>query len=230
MSKNPVDIKLEEGVENDEGAVFVKLETLTELKSFWRDNKEKYSYAAEGIAFANVQIFLNEYEWVFGKTKESVVKMLLRWDEIGVKCEFYDWSEDNPKEFKACSLRRKVDREDCVHDGSWSKEDEAEYQRISKHELQNGYSGWWKIKNLPSGFDLDEWSDPNSMGGSVNDKNLDLEEVNKRMQIRAFDENKDGDRGEVRFYEREGIEDLIEYWVSVKDEGEDYYGSENEAN
>lgn len=228
MSKNPIDIKIECGVENSEGAIFVKLKTLKELEEFWVNNKERYYYAAEGIAFTNDQFFLNEYEWVFGKTKESVVKMVLRWDEIGVKCEFYDWSKVEPREFKAWTLDRKTYRENCMGDGSWSKEDEAEYHRICKHEEEHNYSGWWKLKKLPSGFDLDEWSDPNSMGGSIHDKNIDFEEVNKWMQVRTFNENKEGDCGEVRFHDREGIEDVINYWVGVRDEGEDYYGFENE--
>ena len=35
MSKNPIDIKIECGVENSEGAIFVELKTLKELEEFY---------------------------------------------------------------------------------------------------------------------------------------------------------------------------------------------------
>ncbi|GED47560.1 hypothetical protein [Vreelandella aquamarina] len=229
MSKNPIDIKIECGVENSEGAIFVELKTLKELEEFWANNRERYFYAAQGIGLITGQVFLNDYEWIFGKTKEAIVKTLFRWDEMGVECEFYEWSREEPSEYKLWVLDRKNDRENSIKNGNWSEEEEGNYQEIYKREAETGCSGWWRLKILPSGFDLDEWSNPYGMGVEINDKGLSIEEVNKRIQIRTYDENKEGDWDEVRFHDKESIDDTINYWRSEKDKGDDYYGSENEV-
>ena len=228
MSKNPVDIKLECGVENSEGAIFVKLKTLGELKEFWLENKEKYFYAAEGIGLNCGQVFLNEYEWVFGITKDSVVKMLFRWDEIGIECEFYEWSKEEPEKYKLWALEMIKIREDSIKDGSWSDIEERNYQEY-KNEIISGYSGWWKIKKITPGLDFDELSNPYGIGCNVKDKYLSVEEASKRIQIRTYDENKEEGWGDVKFHDRESVEKGIKYWESVKEEGEGYYGYENEV-
>ena len=44
----PSDIALPEGVILENGTLFVKLRDEDELAEFWRENKEKYPFAAEG--------------------------------------------------------------------------------------------------------------------------------------------------------------------------------------
>ncbi|MGO2579587.1 MAG: hypothetical protein ACTH7Y_02980 [Halomonas sp.] len=126
--KLPVNIELAELELSVNGTMFVKLKTLSELEDFWEKNKELFKYAVEGVDLNCDQTFLNGYEWVFGKTKESVVRTFMRWDETSVKCDFYDQSKENYKEHKSFFLERDNYREDMMKRDTWTIEDEEEYQ------------------------------------------------------------------------------------------------------
>lgn len=64
----PVEIPLPDGVDI-EGAMFVRLATLSDLQSFCGLHRLRYSYAARGCAVRGGQMFLNDFEWIFATTK-----------------------------------------------------------------------------------------------------------------------------------------------------------------
>lgn len=94
----PIDIPLAEGVFLDGNAVFVRLPTYQTLKNFWEKHCAALPYSAEGVSgILGEKEYLHEYEWVFGPTKAAVVKAVMRWDQLGVDCEWYDWAGRDPQ-------------------------------------------------------------------------------------------------------------------------------------
>ena len=86
--KDPIDIKIPENVVLENGSMFMRMKTLEELDAFWKENKDRFPFAARGMYHPDGSTFLSEYEWVFGPSKVAVVETTLRWKEIGIKAEF----------------------------------------------------------------------------------------------------------------------------------------------
>ncbi|CAM3679574.1 MULTISPECIES: hypothetical protein [Halomonas] len=227
--KLPVNIELAELELSVNGTMFVKLKTLSELEDFWEKNKELFKYAVEGVDLNCDQTFLNGYEWVFGKTKESVVRTFMRWDETSVKCDFYDQSKENYKEHKSFFLERDNYREDMMKRDTWTIEDEEEYQVDCLKKTPDSYRGWWRLTNLPNGLNSEEWVDPYAEDEELYDINMSTHEVAQKLQVQIFNSWMESDWGELRFYDRKSIEEKIFYWRNEKNAGQDYYGSENEV-
>lgn len=87
----PIEIPLPESTLLDNGTMFVTLRTLDELETFWKANRDTFSYAAQGIEIDGEPTFLNDYEWVFGPSKAAVIQTVCRWNQLGVDA---DWLED----------------------------------------------------------------------------------------------------------------------------------------
>lgn len=87
----PIEISLPERTLLDNGTMFVTLRTLDELETFWKENRDTFSYAAQGIEIDGEPTFLKDYEWVFGPSKAAVIQTVGRWKELGVDAE---WLED----------------------------------------------------------------------------------------------------------------------------------------
>ncbi len=95
----PIDIPLPERAPLENGAMFVVLRTLDELEAFWLEHRARFPYAASACPSCfdyDEQLCLDDYEWVFGPTKASVVNAVFRWDQIGIECTWYDWASDAP--------------------------------------------------------------------------------------------------------------------------------------
>lgn len=78
----PVDLALAEGPQPN-GTVFVVLNDLEKLHTFWRERRSKLPFAAGNTGEPND--FLNQREWVFGATKAAVVDTVTRWSRVGIE-------------------------------------------------------------------------------------------------------------------------------------------------
>lgn len=225
QSPKPIDIALPEGVLTGGGVMFVRLGTLDELERFWCENKGRFEYACEGRLDDGSPLFLNEYEWVFGSSKAAVVKEVLRWEGCGIQCEFYDWAKKDPKDHEDWFERRDFERADRIEDGSWTGEDEADYQADITRRTPDTYRGWWELKNLPGGIDFHDWL--GSCFEELTDPAMPIADVERALQEQIFNAwVRDGD--EIAFHERDGIDGVIAYWREEQANGHDYYGQENE--
>lgn len=202
----PVEIKLPEGVLLDDGTMFVVLKTLAELEEFWQLNSQRFTYAARGIIYGSRQFFLGENEWIFASTKKSLVKAVTRWDQIGIRCEFYDWSKNDPDMWRFFFDDRENYRKSKVKEGCWSADDEAEFQKRTPET----YRGWWKIGNLPKEMEDMEWFSVHS-AVEVIDPRTSEEVVEATLQEETFDDWKAGDVGELEFLDHSGVAEYILY-------------------
>lgn len=97
----PIDIKLPERVPMEGGALFVSLHTIGELEAFWNAHRNSLPFAAQGVLIGDQQHFLNEFEWIFAPTKAALVKAVTRWDQVGIRCEWFDWAGSQPSDHAA---------------------------------------------------------------------------------------------------------------------------------
>lgn len=208
----PIDIPLPEGVLLDDASMFVRLRTLAELEEFWRLHQDKFHFAARGIRYGDEQSFLNENEWVFATTKAALVKTVCRWDQVGIRCEFYDWSKDDPAEWRSFFTDRDAYRAHRLEGGSWSEEEETTYQADSQRRSPQTYRGWWQLVNLPSSFPNDSsWFSPFA-DCEIIDPELPVEIVEKALQEFTFDDwSSIQSEGDIEFMDRDGVNNHIAY-------------------
>lgn len=226
----PVEIPLLESVEID-GAVFVRLLTLSDVQRFWAANNLRYSFAAYGCSVTTGQIFLNEYEWVFATTKAALVRAFTRWTQAGIQCVWHDWVNDRSLDFdpafsyKAWFATRDTSRLELQAEHQWTEAQEVEYQRDVLLRTPETFQGWWTLKNLPLDISPDIWLRSRA---ELFDGGMSPLKVTQRMQELTYDSFIDSSE-EIVLMDRGGIDDEIRYWISEKASGADcYYGSGNE--
>lgn len=223
----PIDIALKENVEVA-GALFVKLPTLCALQKFWSENKSHYRYAAQGIPVTGGQTYLNGYEWIFATTKTALVDAFTRWDQAGIRCEWYDWGNESEPVFslKNWFTARDHYRSERMEVGKWTADDEVDYQADCKVRTPETYRGWWTLQNLPHGASFGDW-----LSGcrhiEIIDATLPLSEVKRQMQELTY-ESFSCNADDISVMDASGVEQEIEYWIEERCAGGDYYGVENE--
>ena len=207
--------------------MFVTLRTLDELEAFWRDYRDQFPYAAQGIEFESPPQFLRGYEWVFGPTKSAVVETVFRWAKVGIQCEWYDWATNAPDDHESWFLDRDAYRHERVASGQWSEAEESEYREECKKLSRETYRGWWRLANLPGGVSDMDWL--GHLVPEINDSSLPLDVVTRMLKEQTFDDwGPDGGENEVEFVGAQGVDSEIDYWRREQESGEDYYGLENE--
>lgn len=225
---SPSDIPLPERTILENGTVFVRLPTLDQLERFWAEHRSKFSYAAQGLRWGTgSNLFLNVNEWVFGPTKASVVSTVCRWEQVGIRCEWYDWATDDPGFHARWFAERTEDRNTSVALGQWLVEEEESYQSDLKARTPETYRGWWNLENLPGGMSDGDWFGVRSE--EVIDPALSVSEVTRIMQEKTYDDWKAIGADEIEFTDAAGVDSIVAYWISERSNGEDYYGSENET-
>lgn len=221
----PIQISLPELVPLGNGTMFVILRTLDELDQFWRDHQGQFEFACEGGGCWDDNDYLRHYEWVFGTSKSAVVKTVLRWDTLGVGCEFYRWSKSDLESHAFFRRDRDLDRDHQIGKGLWSDADEEDYQAYCLKYSPETYRGHWRLKNLPHDSSRSEWL-PNSP--EITDPEIPMEVAEKMLQEQTFDDWKVY-AGEIQYHDRASIEATIADWRNEQASGEDYYGLENES-
>lgn len=73
----------------DGEVIVVTLSSSQELDDFRRMYKRHFPYAATANEFA-IHPFLEQQQFVFGRTREAVVRTVLRWDQLGIQCVWVD--------------------------------------------------------------------------------------------------------------------------------------------
>lgn len=199
----PICINLPERVLLDNGTMFVTLRTLSELEKFWEEHKDKFEYACEGWD-SHHPTYLRDCEWVFGKSKSTVISTVMRWKEIGVGCEFYEWEKKDPSLHEMWFRDQEIYRNEEIIKGTWSGEDEAEYKRRSPEN----YLGWWILKNLPGDHDPSSWLCCSEVEEII-DPNMPITEVEIILQEQTFDDWKEGGHDEITCHDRSSIEKYI---------------------
>lgn len=83
-SRPPISYPLEELPSFDPHSGFVvhSLKSLDELALVWRGVRPDYGYAAVGTTLCAPPMYLHPNQWVFGDSKETVIKALLRWNAM----------------------------------------------------------------------------------------------------------------------------------------------------
>ncbi|MFS2160650.1 hypothetical protein ACCD10_25370 [Pseudomonas sp. Pseusp122] len=224
----PSDIALPERTLLANGAMFVRLPTLDQLEHFWNEHRSSFAYAAQGLAWGHSRnSFLQAEEWVFGPTKASVVSTACRWEEMGFRCQWYDWAADDPESHSQWFIERTEYRNSRVASGDWSSGNEELYQLDLKARTPETYRGWWELRNLPGGMEDAAWFGLSRI--EVCDPHLSTGEATRLMQEKTYDDWDAAGADEIEFTDAEGVDSIIAYWLSERSNGEDYYGSENEA-
>ncbi|TDV37534.1 hypothetical protein EDF87_12570 [Pseudomonas helmanticensis] len=222
----PVYIELPVQTLLENGAFFVRLRTLDELEEFWRTHQDKFAYACEGKG-SEKPCFLNEYEWVFGNTKASVVRTVLRWGKSGISCEFYDWAKNDPLMHEMFFLDRDADRRSMIEIGRWSEKDEAYFHADCARRSSETYRGWWRFCNLPNGYSANEWLNCSQGHEELIDPHMDCTDVETILHENTFDDWRQSDCWEIESHDVESIDEIILYWKNERAKGEGYYGDEN---
>jgi hypothetical protein len=227
-NKLPVDIELPDHVLLGGGTMFVTLRTLSDLEAFWSKYRFRFKYACEGRHEIGND-FLHPYQWVFGTSKSSVIKTVFRWGVSGIGCEFFDWRKHDPREYECFFREREIFRHEHIGDGTWSDDDETEFQADCINRDRENYYGWWRFCNMPNDYDP-----------AILDEDEDLELVNPKTPIdrvvcklseRIFNAWMDDSLGSgVDAHDRISINETINYWRNERDTGQGYYGIENEIN
>lgn len=224
-SKLPIDFSLPENIEV-EGAVFVRLPSLTLLDCFWRNNQSHYSYAVRGVAMTTGQTFLDSYEWIFARSKVELVRAFTRWDKVEIQCVWYDWATDDPITHAQWFKDRDLYRDARLAEGSWDSDQEQEYKTSCETRTPESYRGWWTLENLPHGTSSGDWfaacNDP-----EIFDRSMSKSDVVKKMQELTY-ESFSWDSYDIAVMDAKGIDEEIEYWKKEKASGAEYYGIENE--
>lgn len=206
--------------------MFVRLRTLDELVQFWREHKDQFEFACEGIGHIHDNYYLQEYEWVFGTSKSAVVQTSMRWAAAGITCEFFEWSKHAPEHYSSWFKERDGYRDSQIENGRWTNADEEAYRADCLRRTPETYLGYWQLKNLPGGCAHWDWL---TNSEELINPNTPIAEVEQKLQEQTFDEWKSSDFEEIRYHDQTTIEKNIAYWLNVKEQGEDYYGRENES-
>ena len=225
-SRLPVHIHLPDRTLLEGGAFFVCLRTLDELDKFWCEHRQKFAFACKGKT-SNKPSFLHEYEWVFGSTKEAVVRTVLRWGQSGIDCEFYDWATHDPQMHESFFLDRDAERDFMIEKGVWSEKDEADFRADCVRRSIETYRGWWRFCNLPNGYSYNEWLDDDLGNEELFDPEMPYQEVVTTLLEQAFNIWQQSDSWELESHSAESIDEFIQYWKQERKQGESYYGDEN---
>lgn len=220
-NRKPISIPLDERLCRHFGVFFVKLNTLDELISFWKENRNKYSFLCQGIEYKTDAgySFLNPYEFVFGETKASVASAVLRFGFSNVKVAYDDVESKYPGEIERQRKEIISDVENMIANCRY---DDA----ISLSEKINPHGGWWYMTGFPESWGCDLYFDYQP---AVTDPSIPRDEVEKTMLEQFFNEfSWEYDLSEISFSSSEEMDEEIEYWISEKNNGRDYFGSENE--
>lgn len=218
MNKLPIDIKFQDGVLMDGGVMFVTIRSVEELEAFWFKNKGNFQFAARGIKYGDQQLFLDEDEWIFAPTKVTLIKALCRWDDIGIRCEFYNWSQHDPICWESFFLERDDYRARCMAEGVWSATQEARYQADCKKRSPETYRGWWRLVNLPDNLSDTEWFSQFCDKEFI-DPLLPVAEVERMLQELTFDDWSETDvMPEVGLMDHAGVVEHIGFLHEYEDE------------
>jgi hypothetical protein len=226
LSRLPVHIELPDRTLLEGGTFFVRLRTLDELDSFWCCHRQKFAFACEGKS-SKKPAFLYEYDWVFGSTKAAVVRTVLRWGQSGIDCEFYDWAKHDPQMHESFFLDRDAEREHMLEKGIWSGKEEAHFRADCVRRSAETYRGWWRFCNFPDGYSYNEWL---SCHEELFDPHMPYQEAVTTLHEQTFDNWRQSDSWELESHDSESIDELIQYWKKEREQGESYYGDENEPN
>jgi len=227
-SRLPAYIELTDRMSLESGALFVRLQTLAELEEFWCEHRGKFAFACEGKA-SDQSSFLHEYEWVFGSTKDAVVRTVLHWEQSGISCEFYDWAKHDPQMHKLFFLDREAERESMIERGIWSEEDEVDFCSDCVRRSPETYRGWWRFCNLPNEYSCSEWLNDCLVHEELIDPHMAYQDVVTALHEQTFDSWRQSDSWDLESHDGESIDDLIQYWKNERAKGESYYGDENET-
>ena len=116
--------------------------------------------------------FLRGYQWVFGNSKSAVVRTVMRWGQSSIRCEFYDWAENEPDEHRFFFKDRENYRASQLAKKMWTTEDEADHRKYTPKT----YRGWWQFRGLPNDYNASDWFSPNK-APEFSDPNMSLAEV-----------------------------------------------------
>ncbi|MBE8589577.1 hypothetical protein IQK56_00765 [Pseudomonas sp. MAFF 301449] len=227
-SRLPVCIELPDRASLEDGTFFVRLRTLDELDEFWCEHRGKFAFACEGKTSIKPS-FLNEYEWVFGLTRDAVVRTVLRWEQSGISCEFYDWAKHDSQMHKLFFLDRDAERDSMIEKGIWSEKDEADFRADCVRRTPKTYRGWWRFCSLPNEYSSSEWLSDCPGHEELIDPHMDYQEVMTTLQEQMFDDWRESEFWDLESHNGESIEELIQYWKNERAKGEGYYGEENET-
>lgn len=223
----PVQIELPDRTLLEGGTFFVRLRTLDELDEFWRAHRHKFLFACEGKS-SNQPAFLHEYDWVFGSTKAAVIRTVLRWGQSGIDCEFYDWAKHAPRMHESFFLDRDAERDSMIENGLWTDQNEADFRAECVRRSPETYRGWWRFCNLPIGYSFIEWLTDDFGHEELIDPHMPYHEVVTVLQEHSFDNWRQSEPWELESHDSESIGELIRYWKTQREQGESYYGDENE--
>lgn len=224
----PIDIPLEKNVLLENGCLVVDLPTLEELEAFWAENREKYPYAATG-RFNSDPWYLDEYEWVFGPSREAVVETAMRWTDFGITCTWSPFEGEDAWIKSAVLGDRERARIEMLAKGTWTEEDEQNYLADRARRNEDTYNGLWELTNLPGNTDYLDWTVgplPDEFD-ELFDPKIPLPEVELYFKMLTFEDWKGSD-AELEFMDAAEVDRFIGYWVGEREEGRDYYGCEDE--
>lgn len=222
---SPVDIPLSEGVIADDGTMFVILPTLAALESFWKKHRAEFVYAAEGMPplFGCETTFLRPYEWVFGRSSESVAHAFFRWGKTDIGVEYRNIREESPGLWLRWRRDLAVLRRDAISRGDWSEEFEDDYVSADT------FGGWWQFVNLPDSCGEGSWINPAGGALEMYDPNIPLPIVERALLGSTFADWMLEPPDEIQCHDRASIHDALDYWRNERAAGRDYYGIENET-
>ncbi|MBL0122924.1 MAG: hypothetical protein IPP88_09385 [Betaproteobacteria bacterium] len=223
QEKRPIDIPLERGVLLPGGAIFVHLPTLDKWDAFWREHRKSFNFACQGYEGKGDPIFLNPYDWVFAPSKDALVKTVLRWDEIGFTCKWFDWARENPADWKFALADTASYIAERKNKNLWTAVDETSHQQSAVACGGN----WELIAPERCVIDYDELFNcvDNFMS---NDPNLPSAQAEFMVQEGIFDYLLDAAPWEIQFYDEASLDEEIAYWKVERIAGCEYYGCENE--
>ena len=222
-------------LEND--SLYVRLKTISDLETFWIENHEKYPFfAGRGIESS----LLGWSDFIFSTSKVAAVKAALRWDQFGIRCQWYDWKNDkssvlkeSDSDYQSWFANRESERKSLIKDECWTSFDEEQYRLDCIYRTPETYHGWWILVNLPLNLRFEGDIFPLELLDSKTliDPTLSNEDVENRYQEIIFDTWSIDHRGEYPCAFGTTIYDFyqdIQYWRNERDAGEEYFGFEFE--
>ena len=154
IGKDPVSVELPRGKSLWGDALFFRPESEREAAELLRKQLTERPFAATGTDENADLSFLRPGEWVFAPFKEALIAAVTRWDQIGIRTRWYEWSADP---------NAKPSYEDFVRD---HQEREVLFQnnRMTLFEARDHvlytpktFTGYWLLENLPKGMSMMDW-------------------------------------------------------------------------
>jgi len=223
----PIDINLPEDVLLSCGAMCVTLPTLDDLDKFWSLHRKEFLFAANCVFDIDSlePSYLKNYQWIFGKTKSSVIAALTRWQELGVECCFYEWKKLEPNDHDSFFEDRDYYRQEQIANERWTAINESDYQADCLLRSRQTYIGYWQLSNLPFSMSDCDWLSP--FAPELFDPSLSVDQATKTMQEITFDDwlaTGASEPGDPEVFDRKSLGKYIEYWKGERAEGMGYYG------